>query len=59
MTGATFTPATYRDRRARLAKDIGSDFMLFLGNDDVGINYAANGSCRNEGTRRGGGCCSA
>jgi Xaa-Pro aminopeptidase len=36
------TPATYRDRRARLAKAIGSGIVLFLGNDEVGMNYAAN-----------------
>ena len=36
------TPATYRDRRARLAKTIGSGIVLFLGNDDVGMNYSAN-----------------
>jgi Xaa-Pro aminopeptidase len=37
-----FTPATYRDRRARLSKTIGSGMVLFLGNDEVGMNYAAN-----------------
>jgi Xaa-Pro aminopeptidase len=37
-----FTPATYRDRRARLSKAIGSGLVIFLGNDDVGMNYAAN-----------------
>jgi Xaa-Pro aminopeptidase len=37
-----FTPATYRDRRNRLSKDIGSGLILFLGNDEVGMNYAAN-----------------
>ena len=36
------TPATYRDRRARLSKDIGSGLVLFLGNDEVGMNYSAN-----------------
>lgn len=36
------TPALYRDRRVRLAKAIGSGIVLFLGNDDVGMNYAAN-----------------
>ena len=37
-----FTPETYRARRARLKKDIGSGLLLFLGNDEVGITYAAN-----------------
>jgi Xaa-Pro aminopeptidase len=36
------TPATYRDRRSRLSKAIGSGIVLFLGNDEVGMNYAAN-----------------
>jgi Xaa-Pro aminopeptidase len=36
------TPNTYRDRRARLSKDIGSGLVLFLGNDEVGMNYTAN-----------------
>src|SRR5262245_51765014 len=36
------TPATYRDRRARLSKAIGSGLVLFLANDEVGMNYAAN-----------------
>lgn len=36
------TPATYRDRRARLSKALGSGLVLFLGNDEVGMNYAAN-----------------
>jgi Xaa-Pro aminopeptidase len=36
------TPASYRDRRARLSKDIKSGLVLFLGNDEVGMNYAAN-----------------
>ena len=37
-----FPPTTYRDRRRRLAKDVGSGLILFLGNDEVGMNYAAN-----------------
>ncbi len=37
-----FPPETYRDRRRRLAKDVGSGLILFLGNEDVGMNYAAN-----------------
>ena len=36
------TPATYRDRRTRLSQAIGSGLVLFLGNDEVGMNYAAN-----------------
>ena len=37
-----FAPDMYRARRARLAKDIGSGVVLFLGNDEVGMNYTAN-----------------
>ena len=37
-----FTPATFSDRRARLAKDIKSGLIVFLGNDEVGMNYSAN-----------------
>ena len=37
-----FQPSTYRDRRRRLSKDIGSGLILFLGNDEVGMNYTAN-----------------
>jgi Xaa-Pro aminopeptidase len=37
-----FAPGTYRDRRARLSKDLGSGLVLFLGNEEVGMNYAAN-----------------
>jgi len=37
-----FPPQTYRDRRRRLAKDVGSGLILFLGNDEVGMNYTAN-----------------
>src|SRR5262249_30128323 len=36
------TSPTYRDRRARLSKALGSGLVLFLGNDEVGMNYAAN-----------------
>jgi len=39
---ALFAPATYREHRARLAKEIGSGLVLFLGNDEVGMNYGAN-----------------
>lgn len=34
--------SAYRDRRARLAKDVGSGLIVFLGNDEVGMNYTAN-----------------
>lgn len=37
-----FSPATYRHRRSRLSKAIGSGIVLFLGNDEVGMNYSAN-----------------
>jgi Xaa-Pro aminopeptidase len=37
-----FDPAIYRERRNRLKKDVGSGLILLLGNDDVGMNYAAN-----------------
>jgi Xaa-Pro aminopeptidase len=37
-----FSPATFRDRRRRLSKDVGSGLILFLGNDEVGMNYTAN-----------------
>ena len=37
-----FPPATFRDRRRRLSKDVGSGLILFLGNDEVGMNYTAN-----------------
>jgi len=33
---------TYLRRRARLSKDMGSGLLLFLGNDEVGMNYADN-----------------
>jgi Xaa-Pro aminopeptidase len=33
---------TYIRRRAQLKKDLGSGLLLFLGNDEVGINYADN-----------------
>jgi len=39
---ALFPPTTYRDRRRRLAKDVGSGLLLFLGNEEVGMNYTAN-----------------
>jgi Xaa-Pro aminopeptidase len=37
-----FNPAIYRERRTRLKKDVGSGLVLLLGNDEVGMNYAAN-----------------
>jgi len=37
-----FEPAVYRARRARLKTDVGSGLILLLGNDEVGMNYAAN-----------------
>ena len=37
-----FDAATYRERRARLKKDVGPGLILLLGNDEVGMNYAAN-----------------
>lgn len=37
-----FDPAIYRERRNRLKKDVGSGLILLLGNDEVGMNYAAN-----------------
>jgi len=37
-----FAAETYRARRARLAKDIGSGLVLFLGNKEVGRTYAAS-----------------
>ena len=33
---------TYIKRRARLKKDVGSGLLFFLGNDEVGMNYADN-----------------
>jgi Xaa-Pro aminopeptidase len=39
---ALFPPTVYRDRRRRLAKDVGAGLILFLGNDEVGMNYTAN-----------------
>lgn len=37
-----FTAETYRARRARLSSDIGGGIVLFLGNEEVGMNYTAN-----------------
>ena len=36
------TPETFRNRRAQLSKAIGKGLVLFLGNDEVGMNYTAN-----------------
>ena len=33
---------TYIRRRSKLKKDVGSGLLLFLGNDEVGMNYADN-----------------
>ena len=33
---------SYLRRRARLKKDVGSGLLLFLGNHEVGMNYADN-----------------
>jgi Xaa-Pro aminopeptidase len=37
-----FSKETYIDRRASLKKTMGSGLLLFLGNDEVGCNYAGN-----------------
>ena len=37
-----FSANTYQTRRNRLKKDLKSGLLLFLGNNDVGMNYAAN-----------------
>ena len=37
-----FSKETYKNRRARLAKDVESGVCLFLGNKLVGMNYADN-----------------
>jgi Xaa-Pro aminopeptidase len=37
-----FDAQTYVQRRRRLAKDLGSGIVLFLGNDDCPMNYEAN-----------------
>jgi Xaa-Pro aminopeptidase len=37
-----FDAKTYVQRRRRLAKDVGSGIVLFLGNDDCPMNYLAN-----------------
>ena len=37
-----FAKETYIDRREKLKKSVGSGILLFLGNDEVGMNYADN-----------------
>ena len=37
-----FAKETYVQRRARLKKTIGSGVLLFLGNDEQGLNYEDN-----------------
>ncbi len=37
-----FSKATYVARRAQLKKQMGSGLLLFLGNDDYGLNYEDN-----------------
>lgn len=37
-----FSKETYMERRAALKKRLGSGVVLFLGNDDMGLNYADN-----------------
>lgn len=37
-----FSKETYIQRRAQLKKAIGSGLLLFLGNDELGLNYADN-----------------
>ena len=39
---ANINKETYLRRRAQLKKDIGSGLLLFLGNNEVGMNYADN-----------------
>ena len=37
-----FSKETYMGRRAKLKQTIGSGLLLFLGNDESGMNYADN-----------------
>ena len=37
-----FAKETYMQRRALLKKTVGSGLLLFLGNDDMGLNYEDN-----------------
>ena len=45
-----FAKETYMQRRALLKKNLGSGVLLFLGNDECGLNYEDNkigrASCR-------------
>ena len=41
-TNMRLEKSTYIRRRAKLKKDMGSGLLLFLGNDEVGMNYADN-----------------
>ncbi len=41
-----FSKETYMGRRAKLKQTIGSGLLLFLGNDESGMNYADNTSAR-------------
>ena len=42
ITNIKIGKSTYIRRRAQLKKDMGSGLLLFLGNDEVGMNYADN-----------------
>lgn len=37
-----FSKETYTARRSKLKADVGNGLLLFLGNNEVGMNYAAN-----------------
>ncbi len=37
-----FSKETYIDRREQLKKTIGSGLLLFIGNEECGMNYADN-----------------
>ncbi|MEZ4920840.1 MAG: aminopeptidase P family protein [Saprospiraceae bacterium] len=37
-----FSASTYQSRREKLKKSVGSGLLLFLGNNDVGMNYSGN-----------------
>ena len=39
-----FSKSTYVERRNKLKKSVGSGLLLFLGNDEQGLNYADNGT---------------
>ncbi|MBP5514381.1 MAG: aminopeptidase P N-terminal domain-containing protein [Bacteroidaceae bacterium] len=41
-SGLRVSPQSYERRRSRLKKDVGSGILLFLGNMEVGMNYADN-----------------